>query len=89
MTNESLRGEGGQPQGGTIREPLSRTVYLLSIRGLRWKEVLLAAFNVYIDDSGTDPKQKVAIAVLHCHSSRKDFSSRQRMDSLKRRGAIL
>jgi hypothetical protein len=29
---------------------------------MRWKEVLLAAFNVYIDDSGTDPKQKVAIA---------------------------
>jgi uncharacterized protein DUF3800 len=45
-----------------VQEPLSRTMHLLSVRGAKWREVLLAAFNVYIDDSGTDPKQKIAIA---------------------------
>jgi hypothetical protein len=36
--------------------------YLLSILGSRWKDVLLAVFTVYVDDSGTDPNQHVAIA---------------------------
>lgn len=40
----------------------SRTVQLLLDRGARWKDVFLAMFRVYIDDSGTDPKQQVAIA---------------------------
>jgi hypothetical protein len=31
-------------------------------RGLQWRDVLVAAFRVHIDDSGTDPKQDVAIA---------------------------
>jgi len=35
---------------------------LLLNRGARWKDVFLAMFMVYIDDSGTDPQQHVAIA---------------------------
>lgn len=35
---------------------------LLSAWGRRWKEVFLGVFTVYIDDSGTAPKQQVAIA---------------------------
>lgn len=39
----------------------SRTKHLLlSSRGKRWKDVLLAMFTAYIDDSGTDPQQSVA-----------------------------
>ena len=34
----------------------------ISAYGNKWKEVNLAMFTVYIDDSGTDPKQAVAIA---------------------------
>jgi Protein of unknown function (DUF3800) len=36
--------------------------YLLSILGARWDKVRLAMVTVFIDDSGTDPGQKVAIA---------------------------
>jgi len=35
---------------------------LVSARGTRWKKVHLAMFTVYVDDSGTDPNQAVAIA---------------------------
>ena len=34
----------------------------LASRGARWKDVLLVMFTVYIDDSGTDPNQPMAIA---------------------------
>jgi Protein of unknown function (DUF3800) len=45
------------------RSDFSSTLhYLLSILGSRWKDVHLAVFTVYIDDSGTDPRQHVAIA---------------------------
>lgn len=41
----------------------SRTQHLLvSVYGSKWEEVILAMFTVYVDDSGTDPKQHVAIA---------------------------
>jgi hypothetical protein len=36
--------------------------FLLSVLGGRWKEAALAMFTVYIDDSGSDPNQKIAIA---------------------------
>lgn len=36
--------------------------FLVSAYGRHWKEVNLAVFTIYVDDSGTDPKQKVAIA---------------------------
>lgn len=36
--------------------------FLLTVGGARWKEVWLAMFTVYIDDSGTDPSQSLAIA---------------------------
>jgi hypothetical protein len=35
---------------------------LISSRGSRWKETILAMLTVYIDDSGTDPSQPSAIA---------------------------
>jgi len=35
---------------------------LLLSRGPRWRKVFLAVFRIHIDDSGTDPKQQVAIA---------------------------
>lgn len=35
---------------------------LLSTWGRRWRQVNLAAFTVYLDDSGTSPSQRVAIA---------------------------
>ena len=35
---------------------------LVSCRGARWKKVYLAMFTAYVDDSGTDPNQAVAIA---------------------------
>lgn len=35
---------------------------LLSVRGCEWKKVNLVLFTLYIDDSGTDPRQHVAIA---------------------------
>src|SRR5271155_4361077 len=31
---------------------------------LRWRDVFLAMFRAYIDDSGTDPEQQVAIASM-------------------------
>jgi Protein of unknown function (DUF3800) len=44
-------------------QPYSSTEhYLLSILGSRRKDVCLAMFTVYIDDSGTDPRHHVAIA---------------------------
>jgi len=36
--------------------------FLLSVGGARWKEMNLVMFTVFIDDSGTDPNQDVAIA---------------------------
>jgi hypothetical protein len=42
---------------------MSRTEHtMLSLRGSRWREVHLALFTVYLDDSGTSPSQHVAIA---------------------------
>jgi hypothetical protein len=42
---------------------MSRTEhYLLSVCGSKWTEKYLAMFTLYIDDSGTAPEQKVAIA---------------------------
>ena len=38
--------------------------HLVGIWGARWKEVSLAFFHAYIDDSGTDPKQQVANATV-------------------------
>jgi hypothetical protein len=44
-------------------EIFGRTHHLLvSVWGRRWKEVHLAMFTAYLDDSGTDPNQAVAIA---------------------------
>jgi hypothetical protein len=40
----------------------SRTLQLLVDRGRNWRKVCLVMFRVYIDDSGTAPSQKVAIA---------------------------
>ena len=40
----------------------SRTLQLVIDRGSRWRDVFLVMFRVYIDDSGTDPNQQVAIA---------------------------
>jgi hypothetical protein len=34
----------------------------MSAYGRRWKELTLVVFSVYVDDSGTDPQQKVAVA---------------------------
>jgi hypothetical protein len=36
--------------------------FLLSAYGRKWKDVVLAMFTVYIDDSGTAPDQQVAMA---------------------------
>jgi hypothetical protein len=45
--------------------------YLLGALGIRWKRVRLAMVTVFIDDSGTGPNQKVAIAsALIVESSR-------------------
>ncbi len=35
---------------------------LLTLYGRRWREVQLAFFSMYLDDSGTTPDQKVAVA---------------------------
>jgi hypothetical protein len=35
---------------------------VLSNRGPRWRQIFMTSFKVYIDDSGTDPSQQVAIA---------------------------
>lgn len=35
---------------------------LVSVYGKRWREVILSMMTVYVDDSGTDPNQAVAIA---------------------------
>jgi hypothetical protein len=41
----------------------SRTQHMLvSTRGMRWKQVQLVMFTVYVDDSGSSKDQKVAIA---------------------------
>jgi hypothetical protein len=36
--------------------------FLLSAYGGKWKEVTLAMFTVYVDDSGTSPSQRIAVA---------------------------
>lgn len=36
--------------------------FLVSVYGSRWKEIYLSFFVAHIDDSGTDPQQKVASA---------------------------
>jgi hypothetical protein len=50
----------------THREPARRMsraeCMLISARGLNWRKVFLAMFTVYVDDSGTSPNQKVAVA---------------------------
>jgi Protein of unknown function (DUF3800) len=48
---------------GGKAEVYSRTHHmLLSVWGSRWRKVELIMFTLYIDDSGTDPNQQVAIA---------------------------
>ena len=45
------------------RQEISHTQhFLMSAYGRRWKEVTLVVFTVYVDDSGTSPDQKLAIA---------------------------
>jgi uncharacterized protein DUF3800 len=36
--------------------------FLMSAYGSKWKEVTLVVFTVYVDDSGTSPSQKLAVA---------------------------
>jgi hypothetical protein len=48
--------------GASKRFYSSMEHYLLGVRGARWKKVRLAMIHVFIDDSGTDPGQRVAIA---------------------------
>lgn len=46
-----------------VQSQMSPTKHLiLSAHGSQWMETNLVMFTVYIDDSGTDPKQNVAIA---------------------------
>ena len=35
---------------------------LVSVLGKEWRKAFVVAFTVYLDDSGTDPSQKVANA---------------------------
>ncbi len=43
-------------------QPYSSTKHmLLSVYGSQWKKRILAMFSLYIDDSGSDPHQPIAI----------------------------
>lgn len=45
------------------RQEISHTQhFMMSAYGRKWKEVTLVVFTVYVDDSGTSPGQKLALA---------------------------
>jgi hypothetical protein len=58
---------------------------LLSCRGARWKSVHLAMFTAYIDDSGTDPNQAVAIASAWIIPGRRIISLENEWNTLTER----
>jgi len=57
--------------------------FLLSIGGARWKEINLVMFTVFVDDSGTDPKQAVAIASALVIPSRRIEALEKEWEELK------
>lgn len=63
--------------------------YLLSVLGARWKKVRLAMITVFIDDSGTDPSQKVAIASCLIIESRRIVAIDKEMTDLAEREGFL
>jgi hypothetical protein len=42
------------------------------MRGSQWEKVALVMFNVYFDDSGTAPDQRIAIASAGRYSQMED-----------------
>jgi hypothetical protein len=58
---------------------------LVSLWGKRWKKVHLAMFTVYIDDSGTAPEQKVAIATALIIPAKRIVALEREWDALKKR----
>lgn len=57
---------------------------LVSGRGKWWKEVLLAMFTIYVDDSGTAPEQKIAIASALIVPAKRIVSFDREWDALKK-----
>ncbi len=65
----------------------SRTQHLLlSSWGSRWKDVSLAMFTAFVDDSGTSPDQNVAIASALIIPSRRIVALDRAWGKLKERG---
>jgi hypothetical protein len=60
-------------------------VLLESVRGIHWRKVYLAMFTVYIDDSGTAPEQKVAIASAFVIPARQINALEREWENLKKK----
>jgi hypothetical protein len=58
---------------------------LVSARGLKWREIHLAMFTVYLDDSGTSPSQHVAIATAMIIPAAQIIRLEVEWDRLKRK----
>ena len=58
---------------------------LVSCWGKRWRKVHLAMFTVYVDDSGTDPNQAVAIASAWIVAGRRIISLEKEWDALRKK----
>src|ERR1035438_554220 len=63
--------------------------YLLGVRGANWKRVRLAMVHVFIDDSGTDPGQRVAIASALIVESRRIVALDKEVTALAEREGFL
>jgi hypothetical protein len=59
--------------------------FLLSAYGARWKEIDLAMFTVYVDDSGTSPDQKIALAAALVVPGRRIDALESEWENLKRK----
>ncbi len=65
---------------------IGRTHHMLvSLWGKRWRQVRLIMFTAYIDDSGTDPAQRVANATALIVPASRIVEFQHEWDKLKKR----
>ena len=58
---------------------------LVSAWGKRWKEIVLSFFTAYVDDSGSDPRQRVANATVVIIPATRLIALEREWDALKRK----
>ena len=63
----------------------SQSLLLIIREGKRWREIHLAMFSAYIDDSGTDPNQRAAIATAFVVPAAQIIPLGREWDNLKKK----